>query len=494
MAHELEQPQKLHPLTLLYRIAVSLPGFLVLLYPTLEGGQERMWMNVLLLVVYGVFAIPWAVLYYLRFRFYITPDHVTIQKGIISRRNRSIPIDRIQNVEIQQTLFHRLLGIASVRLETAGTGNTEGKLEYISIGRARKIRKVIRSYRRVPAAQEAEEAVPPPLPTDAPETAAGELLYEMSFLDVLRRGAFQFSLIYIALIFSALEYLNIDLEQLLTEERFSFLWSLINGSPYLIGLASLFVAIFIGWLTGIATTLNRFYNFQLSFENGKLHKRRGLLTVAEGTIPLEKIQAYVLRSNILMRCFGWYSLEVQAMGLDSELEGRQIAAPLITHQNAEKLLSRISPMHLPTSYEKVSKLTIRRSFIRYATALTVIVLLAVWFGYTTAWWGFLALPALFYLAVLQYRKHGFWFDPQTNLFVVRRGVFQQRIWIVPIKNVQVLYTTTSIFQRRLSLGSLHVDTAGGPSSNYPQIIDLPAAQTDHWLEMLNNRFHLAVSE
>jgi putative membrane protein len=502
MSEELDTPQRLHPLTLLYRLAVSLPGFFLLLYPVFEGNQNQAWVNILLAVVYGLFALPWAMLYYFRFRYQITPDHVTIQKGILQRQDRSIPIERVQNIEIQQNIFQRLLGITSVRVETAGSDATEGNLEYISVGRAHQLRQVIRSYQRQKdvttagiesSAQTPDRHTTPRSAPDAPSTPGGKTLYTLSLPYVVLRGCFRFSFFYIILIFSAFEYLNADPEAWLTQERLEPFWQFVTSSPYIVGAATVVAAVFLGWLTGALITINRYYAFSLGLEKDKLYKQRGLFTRAEGTIPLEKVQAFVLRSNVLMRSFGWYSLEVQAMGLDSEIEGRQVAAPLIRLNAAEKLLSRLRPTVLPETFEKVSPVTIRRSFLRYTVGLLAIVIPTALFWQSTVWWALLLIPAILVFAWLQYRYHGFSYEETTQTFIVRKGVIRQRIWIVPIESLQVLYQTSSPFQRRLNLGSLHMDTAGGPSTNYPQVIDLPRPDTSRWLGLLNERFQQRAS-
>ena len=55
---------------------------------------------------------------------------------------------------------------------------------------------------------------------------------------------------------------------------------------------------------------------------------------------------------------------------------------------------------------------------------------------------------------------------------VERGVWRQRLWIVPIANVQAMSLSRGLLQRRLGLATLAVDTAGAPLLNIPRIVDL----------------------
>jgi putative membrane protein len=228
--------RRLHPMTLVYRFVVSLPALVLILRPALRSSDANAWLSLAMLVLYGVFIIPLIVLQYMRFRYSVTPREVIIQKGVLNTQHRSIPMERIQNIEIEQSLLPRMMGLAKVKIETAGSSSTEGVIEYVAIDEARSIRTTIRHFRSSgDGARESEAARPlresemPRLDstpaegarqTDRPGTSEPdrqqgspvELLYEMSVGRVLLSGVFRFSLLYIVLIFSATEYLGLDPE------------------------------------------------------------------------------------------------------------------------------------------------------------------------------------------------------------------------------------------------------------------------------------------
>jgi uncharacterized membrane protein YdbT with pleckstrin-like domain len=54
-------------------------------------------------------------------RYSVTDDRIHIRTGIVSRREHSTQLGRIQNVNVTQSLFQRLLGIGDVDWDTAGT-------------------------------------------------------------------------------------------------------------------------------------------------------------------------------------------------------------------------------------------------------------------------------------------------------------------------------------------------------------------------------------
>ncbi len=50
-----------------------------------------------------------------------------IRSGLIFRNERHVPFSRIQNVDAIQNVFHRLFGVAEVRVETGGGKEEEAR-------------------------------------------------------------------------------------------------------------------------------------------------------------------------------------------------------------------------------------------------------------------------------------------------------------------------------------------------------------------------------
>ena len=487
----IREPQRLHPLTLLLRVGASLPALLVILFPLLRNPDSTENVTSLVLaVLYGVFALPAILLQYWRFSYRITPKQIVIQNGVLNRKNRSIPIERVQNIQIERNLFARLFGIAKVKIETAGSTSTEGSLEYVHRDEARKIRQVVRSFQRTPQDADADAA-----PEDEAET---ETLLDMPLRRVLLSGAFRFSLLYLAVIFTMLEFFNPEalVEQFLRARgRMEWITEAVLSNPALAILATVVVAIVLGWASGIAVHVARYYNFRLWLDGDKLRKRHGLFTVTEGTIPLDKVQTLILRTNPFMRAFGWYELKVQTVGLDVEEQGHRVIAPFAGAERILELARRVRSFDLPDAFANVSRLTIRRRFLRYTAVLTAALAPAIYFwpatwlhpgGVGLPWWGFGLVPFILGWAVLQYHNHTY--AAGADGFYVRRGVLSHYLWIVPTEKFHVFNTTASIFQRRLGLKTLFVDTAGAATFAYPEVIDVPADTADGQFSALYRRF------
>ena len=483
-----DEAKMLHPMTLVQRFIISIPPLIILLYPVIRSPNSADYVGVFTLVIYGILALPLIFLRYFRFRYRITPKEIIIQSGVLTRKHRSIPIERIQNIEIEQSLLPRLFGTAKVKIETAGSAKTEGMLEFVGIDTAHAIRDVVRTYQR-----QTETKPESPLQSDAQNAAtddgvASNLLFSMSTGRVFLAGMLRFSLLYIALAFSLLQQLNPnpdEIELWLTRGWLRPLVEFAVSSPALLTLIAVISAALLSWFTGILVSLNKYYGFKIWLDQEKLHKRHGLLTLSQGTIPISRVQALILRANLLMRRFNWVALEVQTMGLESSQQGHQVAAPLARKEEAIQIASHLFPMTLPETFQPVSRLIIRRTFVRYFVSMSLLIVPAT-FYWKPALWGLALLAFVPIYAMLTYKNHGY--ALVDDKLIIRRGVFKHYIWIIPVSKFQVLYASASVFQRRLGLQTVYIDTAGAGGWALPEIIDLTNEDAEMLLQTCYQRF------
>ena len=490
-----DEVQMLHPMTLVQRFLIAVPAFLILLFPLLRSPQSSDYISVGTIVIYGILALPLIFLRYYRFRYRITRKEIIIQSGIFNRQNRSIPIERIQNIEIEQSLLPRLFGTAKVKIETAGSAKTEGVLEFVSMERAHQIREIVRTYQNAQneSPPSFEGIAAPPLSSAKPladiEQEVDTPLFKMTLSRVLLAGMLRFSLLYIAIAFSLIQQLNPDPDEIelwLTKGWLHPIAELAaHTSPVLLSLAAIIAAVTLSWVTGILVSLNRNFNFTIWLKDKKLHKHQGLITLSQGTIPLKRIQALIFQANFLMRKFNWTTLEVQTMGLESAQRGHQIAMPLGRVDEAEEVANQIVPLSMPEQFTSVSPLTIRRAIIRL-TILSVFVLTPLGYYWQPALWGFLILLFIPWYAILRYRNHGYALI--DDILYVRRGVFRHYVWAIPVSKFQVLYSSASLFQRRLGLSTVYVDTAGAGGLATPEIIDIDTHAAEDLVSLCYRKF------
>jgi uncharacterized membrane protein YdbT with pleckstrin-like domain len=63
-------------------------------------------------------------------RYVVTDRRIHIRRGIVSRNERTTHVDRVQNVNLNQTIFQRMLGIGDVDWDTAGTDASDADFTF----------------------------------------------------------------------------------------------------------------------------------------------------------------------------------------------------------------------------------------------------------------------------------------------------------------------------------------------------------------------------
>ena len=112
----------------------------VILYFTFSvPGYE--WCYQVALIVCAIIFIR-AYLNYLFTRFVVNPLQITFQSGILVRRERAIPINRITNFDLIVQIHKRIVGLADLHVDSAGGSEVELKMNNLD----RDVAESLKSY------------------------------------------------------------------------------------------------------------------------------------------------------------------------------------------------------------------------------------------------------------------------------------------------------------------------------------------------------------
>jgi uncharacterized membrane protein YdbT with pleckstrin-like domain len=80
---------------------------------------------------------------YFFFSYRIENGELITQEGLIEKRQRNIPLERIQEISIEQGVLHRLLGVVDAKIETGSGSGAEASLSVLSRAEAEKLRQIV---------------------------------------------------------------------------------------------------------------------------------------------------------------------------------------------------------------------------------------------------------------------------------------------------------------------------------------------------------------
>lgn len=467
--------RRLHPATLVSRTLRVIPEAAggMAAYGALIARAELS--RVLLMILAGiVLAGGAAFLTWWRFRYGVGEREIVIESGVISRKRRVIPFERVQDIAIEQRLLARMFGTAHVRIETGGSAADEGHLDLIALADAHALRDIVRGRKAAEAS---------PTSTDSGEP----LLFEMSLGRVLYSGLFNFSIVFVAAIFAVLQ--NADGLGLIEPKDLALKAGLAPMRLWVLAsLVMLAAVLLLGIVAGVVRTLARDYGFRLTRAAAGLRRRRGLVTLSEAVIPIRRMQVARIESGFVARALGWYRLDFQTLGAEARDRGAQAAAPFAR-------LQELRPILAETGFPEPGDATgwaraPRRSILRRALIPTIAAAVAtaaalVWQPGAGIGAALLFLFAL--AAPLRWTRHR-WTLAESALFVAG-GVAKRRVRIMPFARAQAIEVTATPLQRLLRLATLRVDTAGAPSARGIAMVDLDVAEAAETAERLLRLFN-----
>lgn len=484
---EVLPPRRLNPRTILVKALPSLPSAILavpIVLAALHGGGLTLALALTVSALLMGVALIAGWLSWRMFTYQVLSDQLVISRGIINRTRRSIPAQRIQDVSIKQGLLARLIGLAEVRIETGGGEKDEGRLDSVSLAEANRLRELLRGMSRSAAVPAAFTA----LSCDATEP----ILFRLTFGRLLYFGLFKFSLLWIAAILGAGQYLGQALD--LDGDRWVQVWDLarqelLSRLSLALALSATGVAFGLGLMAGVIRTILQFYGFKLSLADGRFRYSRGLLTRSEVVVAQRQIQLGLVEWGVLSGALGWCAFKVQTLGGSDHVSGRQELAPFARASEVQPLIALAGlPRFDRSGLRPVSSWHTQSALVGFvAIPASVLVVAAIWFPLA----GLLLLTLPLPLAVtLLRRRHHRYALAETSL-LVSRGVLKRREWTVPYGNIQSVTLRRGPLQRRMGVTSVRIDTAGGTGLNGPHIHDLMHRDATELVRQLIERVEAA---
>ena len=476
--------QRLHPASMIGTRLTSLPSAIagmVGAFTVLSRQSMTLAVGAALLAL--VLTVGGAVLRWWRFRYTVAPGEIVIEQGVFGRQRRVIPFDRVRDVAIEQPLLARLLDTARGRIETGGGKADEGDLDMIGRADAERLREHIRASNRAApagAVREAEHAVAPDEP----------VIFTLSPGRLLLLGLFNFSLLFMAVLFAGLQYLRdfglFDWEDWIgsddARQRAGQLT--LAAAVTLVGLLLL-----LGFVSGVVRTVLRDFNFRLSAGVGGLRRRRGLVTLSEVLIPARRTEAARIRTGLVSGLLGYHSLAFQTLGADQKEGGVQVAAPLATAAEIAAILGHagfpVPPARLPI---RPPRRALVRRCVPWLLLVPVVAVGAALIDVRFAWAALLPLLLAGGQALAWSRDR---YRAGEDALFMARGVLGRTVWIIPYDKLQATVVTRGPVQRALGLVSVTPDTAGAPALDAPRVADLSQRDANALAALLIDRFQTA---
>jgi putative membrane protein len=361
----------------------------------------------LLLVVAGIAWVSWW-----RTTYWFDEDgDFRIAKGLFTRNERRVQVSRLQSVEITRPLIARLVGLAELRPEVAGTENSKVSLQFLSEGEAHALRADLLARAAGQRGQVAPAAGAHPAPAAGP---AGVDADERPLIKVPTKDL-------------ALS-LVLNHNRIIVAVLILVFISVTVGTGHSEALLAIIIAGGVPGFSAVTGMLSMF-DFTVSESSAGLRLSSGLLSTTHQTVPPGRVQAVLISQTLLWRSRGWYRVQINVAGSggrgQNDRRGGMVLLPVAPYPVVRLLLTRVLP----------------------GVDIDAVVLVS-------------APPAARWRAPLQFKQLAAGSDPAV--FVCRSGWLTRYIDVVPHARTQSVRVTQGPWQRRLGLATTHVDSTPGP--------------------------------
>ncbi|MDG6244782.1 MAG: PH domain-containing protein [Methanolobus sp.] len=480
------------------------PVFVFLLSVNGDTGLGDLRPYVWLLAVIFIASFALSALRWYLYTYRYEDGYLHIKQGLVFKKERSIKKERVQTVNIRTGLLQRLLGVATVQIETAGGGmESELVLKAVKMEETHRIRSYLESRQDISSLsdkgstyQQTKDQVDE---GGSANNAGYEKIYETgyetenkaenetqnktgnktqnntgnnteqkitasyvvplwnTFLAGATSGRFMLLFSFIAAIFSQFyPYIPENVTDLLIEQ----LLPKSDTNIFLI-VVILLSLLLLSWLTSIIVYMVKYASFTIIRQNEYLRVSWGLIEQKEFTLKINRIQALSIQEGILRQPFGLCAINSEVAGGGfRDQDNVTIICPILYKREVVNFLERIIPEYkMPTSMESVPKRARKRYLFRTLGIAIILILPLQLLPY--GWLGLLVLPPVFMLGLSRYRMAATSID-DTQLNFRFRKIGRYNILMMR-SHVQSLRISSNPFQRRSDLSTISASVLSSPS-------------------------------
>ncbi|MFD1706961.1 PH domain-containing protein [Siminovitchia sediminis] len=462
------EPKRLHPISMLYDLFKSVKEIIVTFIFLFFFGRNEMdfggpFLSMLPQLIFAVILVSMIasmVIKWLRFTYRVEDYELRIEQGLFVRKKRYIPFERIQSLDLSESLFHRPFGLVKVKVETAGSSGDQAEAELTAIHKedAAALQKLIADAKNK-------------IPSDAGESVEiqpeGTLIYRITARQLLflattsgRAGV----------VISAFLAFVFQFDELIPYEKmFAEMQELIKLGVLFIA-SIIFLVLVIAWILSVIIAFLKYNDFTVRKLKDELIITRGLLEKRTTTVPLHRIQAVTITESPMRQPFGFAGVSLEsAGGASTDLESTtMLLLPIVKRSSVERILEHcLEEYQLNVPFEGAPK----RAKRRYLFLKTLIALIIAGIVTGVFWpYGLFAavlLPIALLWGYSQYKSAG-WNISGQQLALRYRGI-QQHTMFMKKNRIQSMDARISWFQDRADLAAITASVKSGDGVQQAEI-------------------------
>ncbi|MFX3674894.1 MAG: PH domain-containing protein [Paenisporosarcina sp.] len=466
-----EERYKLHPISAVMNFVKGLKDFIfpivvVFVANRFQGdsGGDSEWTRFIPYFIGFIFLVLMlisGIIKWKRFVYWFEDNELRIEYGLFVKKKRYIPFERIQSLNYTESILHRPLKLVKVKIETAGSGNSEeaeAELTAISKVAASRIEKELAEAKKrkqsiaVLAEHDEKNLI-------QEETVFNTVpIFKMTLKDILLLATTSGG---IGVVFSGLAVFMSQFSELIPYERIYEEMMVFLKFGFFLVTISIFFVLLLAWVISVILTTLNYFEFTIWKEHDQIILTRGLLEKKKVSIPIARVQGIRIVENPLRQLFGYCTVFVESAGGSlSEKDQKIRLFPFIKKKNLKQHLEKLFPNLQVELNWIVSPKRARPFYYRIDFLWTIPVIIGVgYFYYPYGILSFLLIPILIVFGLWQHRSAGY---SITDYYLsMRYRGFSKYTFMIEKKRMQAVEMKQSPFQKKHSLASFETTIKSG---------------------------------
>jgi putative membrane protein len=469
MSHDFSKPQRqsavgiiLMAINTLQKIVRALIAPLVI--AIVKFDQKILLYCAITVLIVIIISCLFSYLSYRRFTFYLDLEQqeFVINKGIFNRTQLTVQLDKIQQVNINQNLLQKIIGVYGLHIDTAGSDSQEVSIAAIDEDLAHNLREHLLSGKKI-AIGANEVTAEKTLPSDIP-------LLQVNFFTLLKVGLTSNYGASIALLIAFLYPLYHNAKELLSafdlEDRVD---TVIESLFSLFSLAIIAGVLLLLLLTiNIIRTLIKYFDFQISKHQRSLLIAAGLFSRKNTLLGPQKVQITTYSQNYFQKKMNLLNMNLKQAAQGHSPKGEEIKStnleiPGCNNWERDEILIMILGKLPQKSTTFIPNWRFLNLPIFFKVILPIVIFFIFWantpemhtFYPLPIVYGFIVVPMIY----MSYRRHHLRVDQE---FIIKKsGIWDIEHEIILPHKIQAITTFQYPWHKGVDVGHVNLHTSAG---------------------------------
>ncbi|MDA8692559.1 PH domain-containing protein [Saprospiraceae bacterium] len=452
----------------------SLPAIIVII---VGGSMKKMGAIAIFVIVLAIVLSIYSIIAFYKYYFYIKDDNLIVHKGVFKKTVLEIPFDRIQSINNEQNLIHRIFSVIKLNVDTAGSSKEEVQLYAIKEEVGQQLREYILENKKVIV----ENVETGELQEELPAAEVKEKIFRLNLVQLLKVGftanhlrSFGIIVFFFFTIYDNIKEVGMDLMEEV-EDYLPMAEALLQSIFFMFFISVLFVIV--SFLVSVITTILRFYGLTMYRMGDGFIIESGLFNRKQYAAKDSKIQILSWSQNLLQRIAKIHTIVMQQASSVNAVNIKNATAAGLVYENVTNVSRYIFEekyTDLETlQWKRINSYYVYKLCVRWTWIFIVPLCLMIYNQKLDIFIPvFILYLILIWSSFLRYKKKKY--GVSENIVAIRGGAFGHQLSIMEVHKVQNIRMTQTPFQRRRGLSSLLIHTAA-------TTIEIPEIDTEEAL-------------